>query len=324
MLLSRLFPLRMSLPCSSCSPSSSRSPASAWLLYLCLCGLGGINASSCVRRDESERLAKVMQAVSNSTSKSKSNSTSASRNDTPALAAGANANANGGGTHEHSTRAAQTSPRLQDPQESQESQAPQNSKGASTLATPRTTHRVTIATSKGTITLDLYGADAPRTVENFTTLARRKFYDKTLIHRVARDFMVQGGDPKTRDRRKRDEWGSGGESIFGEPFADELNPDAPSFQRGYRRGALCMANRGPSTNTSQFFICLRDLPELPFQYTIFGMVASGMDVVDAIGAEPIVPVLNETDGRPVEAVLVRSVRIVLAPRSARPAPTTDR
>jgi peptidyl-prolyl cis-trans isomerase-like 1 len=174
---------------------------------------------------------------------------------------------------------------------------------------PRATHRLRVRTSKGAFALDLYGSDAPKTVENFILLAKRKFYDKTLVHRIARDFMIQGGDPKTKDKRKKDEWGSGGESVFGEPFADELNPDTPSFRRGYRRGVLCMANRGAGTNTSQFFICLRDLPELPHQYTIFGVVSEGIAVVEAIGAEPITPVLNETDGRPVKAVVVWSVRV---------------
>jgi cyclophilin family peptidyl-prolyl cis-trans isomerase len=176
-----------------------------------------------------------------------------------------------------------------------------------TMPTP--THRVIIESSKGTFTLELYGHDAPVTVENFIMLAKKRLYDKTLVHRIAKDLCIQAGDPKTKDKRKKDEWGTGGESSFGEPFADELNPDAPSFQRGYKRGTVAMANRGPNTNTSQFFICLRDVPELPTQYTIFGMVTSGMNTVDSIAAEPIQAVLNESDGKPVKAIVIKSVRI---------------
>jgi len=175
---------------------------------------------------------------------------------------------------------------------------------------PTATHRVYMTTSKGTLTLELYGNDAPKTVENFVTLAKRRVYDKTLIHRIAKDFVIQGGDPKTKDKRKKDEWGLGGESAFGEPFADELHSDAPSFVRGYKRGTLASANRGPSTNTSQFFICLRDVPELPKQHTIFGCVTEGITVLDSIAAEAVQPVLNESDGRPLKPIVVQSVRVV--------------
>lgn len=170
-------------------------------------------------------------------------------------------------------------------------------------------HRVTLSTNKGEIILELYGNDAPKTVENFVTLAKRRVFDGILVHRIAKNFIVQMGDPKTKDKRKKDEWGTGGESTFGEPFADELNPETISYKRGYKRGTVAAANRGPDTNTSQFFICLRDLPELPLHHTIFGTVAEGMEVVDSIAAEPIQPALNESDGRPIKPVQIRSVKI---------------
>jgi peptidylprolyl isomerase domain and WD repeat-containing protein 1 len=191
---------------------------------------------------------------------------------------------------------------------------------ADTLAQP--THVVRMETSKGAVVFELYGHDAPRTVDNFLLLVKRRFYDNLLFHRIAKNFVIQSGDPKTKDKRKKDEWGTGGESATGEPFADEINPDAPSVRRGYKRGTLCMANRGQNTNTSQFFVCVRDVPELPLQYTIFGAVIEGMNVVEAIAAEPIEPVLNEIDGRPVKPVVLRSLRLVktLIPAKAQKKP----
>ena len=143
-----------------------------------------------------------------------------------------------------------------------------------------------------------------------TRLSERKFFRGILFHRVAKNFVVQTGDPKTKDKRKKDEWGSGGESAFGEPFPDEIFTDAPSVKRGYRRGTVAMANRSPDANTSQFFICLRDIPELPQQFTIFGEVLRGQDVLDSIGRAEITPQLNENDGRPVKVIAIKSVTAV--------------
>lgn len=175
---------------------------------------------------------------------------------------------------------------------------------------PIATHRAYVRTNKGAFTIELYGHDAPKTVDNFLALIKRHMYDNILIHRIARNFIIQTGDPKTKDKRKKDEWGTGGESSFGEPFADELNPETPSFHRSYKRGVVAMANRGPNSNTSQFFICLRDVTELPKQQTIFGAVIEGLDVVDSIATEPIIPVLNENDGRPVKPIIIHSIRPV--------------
>lgn len=133
---------------------------------------------------------------------------------------------------------------------------------------------VLILTNKGDITLELYPNDAPKTVRNFTELARRGYYNGLTFHRVEPGFVVQGGDPKGD--------GTGGESIYGPTFEDELNPKAASYQNGYRQGVVAMANRGPNTNGSQFFILLADHPELPKNYTIFGRVTAGQDTVSRL------------------------------------------
>jgi peptidyl-prolyl cis-trans isomerase B (cyclophilin B) len=124
----------------------------------------------------------------------------------------------------------------------------------------------TMQTNHGTIELELFDEDAPKTVDNFTKLARDSFYDGVIFHRVIPDFMIQGGDPTGT--------GSGGP---GYQFEDEFN-DHP-----VARGALAMANAGPNTNGSQFFIVTADAcPWLDGKHTVFGRVAGGMDVVDQI------------------------------------------
>ncbi|HTY60046.1 MAG TPA: peptidylprolyl isomerase [Bacteroidota bacterium] len=160
-----------------------------------------------------------------------------------------------------------------------------------------------IETSMGTIEAELYRADAPKTVENFVGLAGKKYFDGIIFHRVVPGFVIQGGDPTGT--------GTGGESIWKKEFADELNPATPSYKAGYMKGVLAMANRGPNTNTSQFFIMLADNTTLPKNYSIFGKVIKGMDVVDAIGKVPL-----EGGSRPVTPVVMKSVRI----RTAEAAP----
>lgn len=145
---------------------------------------------------------------------------------------------------------------------------------------------ITMETTKGTIVIGLYGVDAPRTTENFVGLATKAFYNNILFHRIVPGFVIQAGDPTTKNPNAKSRWGTGGESIFKGEFADELNSDAPSYRTGYARGVLAMANSGPNTNLSQFFFCLADLNELPKNYTIFGRVLSGMGVVDAIASVP--------------------------------------
>jgi cyclophilin family peptidyl-prolyl cis-trans isomerase len=125
-------------------------------------------------------------------------------------------------------------------------------------------------TTDGPITLELFDADAPKTVENFRTLAARGFYDGLNFHRVIKDFMIQGGCPEGT--------GTGGP---GYKFADEINPHKVV------RGALAMANSGPNTNGSQFFIVTaRECPWLDGKHTVFGTVTDGMDVVDSLESVP--------------------------------------
>jgi cyclophilin family peptidyl-prolyl cis-trans isomerase len=146
--------------------------------------------------------------------------------------------------------------------------------------------KATMQTNHGAIELELFDADAPATVDNFTKLARDGFYDGVIFHRVIRDFMVQGGDPTGT--------GSGGP---GYKFADEFN------SHKIVRGALAMANAGPNTNGSQFFIVTADAcPWLDGKHTVFGEVTSGMDVVDKIEGVPTGP-----GDRPLDDVRIESV-----------------
>ena len=140
---------------------------------------------------------------------------------------------------------------------------------------PVVTQKATIKTVKGDIVVELYGNDAPKTVANFVGLANKGYYNNLTFHRVEPGFVIQGGDPSGN--------GTGGESIYGPKFDDELNQATQSYKNGYLEGVLAMANSGPNTNGSQFFICLADLNNsLTKSYTIFGKVTSGMDIVKNI------------------------------------------
>jgi peptidyl-prolyl cis-trans isomerase B (cyclophilin B) len=146
----------------------------------------------------------------------------------------------------------------------------------------------TLQTNQGAIAIELFDDDAPKTVDNFVSLARKGFYDGVIFHRVIPDFMVQGGDPTGT--------GSGGP---GYTFEDEFN------EHPVARGALAMANAGPNTNGSQFFIVTADAcPWLDGKHTVFGRVTDGMDVVNAISA-------LETDARdrPREDVVIERVEL---------------
>jgi peptidyl-prolyl cis-trans isomerase B (cyclophilin B) len=135
---------------------------------------------------------------------------------------------------------------------------------------------VTIETTLGTIEMELYPDMAPKSVENFVKLAKKGYYDGILFHRVVPGFVIQGGDPNTKDPAKKSQWGQGGP---GYQFADE------PVKGEYVRGAVAMANAGPNTNGSQFFICVKDLSgRLPKNYNLFGQVTKGMEVVDKIVA----------------------------------------
>ena len=158
--------------------------------------------------------------------------------------------------------------------------------------------RATLATDKGDIEVDLFTESAPKTAANFVDLAKKGFYDDVVFHRVIPGFVIQGGDGQYGKKSKLDtnRVGTGGP---GYKFADEpVNGD-------YARGAVAMANSGPNTNGSQFFICHQDLGgKLPKNYTLFGQVTRGLDVVDAIAAGK-----TGAGDRPVEPVAVTKVTI---------------
>jgi cyclophilin family peptidyl-prolyl cis-trans isomerase len=148
-----------------------------------------------------------------------------------------------------------------------------------------------IKTNMGTIRFELLEADAPKTTENFRLLAERGYYDGVGFHRIIKGFMIQGGDPNGT--------GSGGQSAWGGRFNDEINRQSPLYQGAYAAGTVAMANAGPNTNGSQFFIMHVDYP-LPPSYTKFGRVIEGQDVVNAIattatgpGDRPLSPVTME-------------------------------
>lgn len=153
----------------------------------------------------------------------------------------------------------------------------------------------TIQTNKGTIKFELLDSDSPKTAENFALLAGRGYYDGVIFHRVIKGFMIQGGDPTGT--------GSGGESAWGGRFKDEIDRSSPVYQRGYKRGTVAMANAGPNTNGSQFFIMHADYP-LPPSYTIFGRVTDGLDTVDAIATTPTAPGDRPTSDVKMEKVTI--------------------
>jgi cyclophilin family peptidyl-prolyl cis-trans isomerase len=162
-----------------------------------------------------------------------------------------------------------------------------------------------IETTLGTIEAELYRRDAPKTVENFVGLAGKKYFDGIIFHRVVPGFVIQGGDPTGT--------GTGGKSIWGKEFADELNPATASYREGYTKGVLAMANRGPNTNTSQFFIMLADNTTLAKNYAIFGKVVKGIEVVDAIGKVPLKGGMGPDASKPVTPVVIKKVRIRQTP-----------
>jgi cyclophilin family peptidyl-prolyl cis-trans isomerase len=159
--------------------------------------------------------------------------------------------------------------------------------------------KATIVTDKGAIEIEMYTKSAPKATANFIELARKGFYDGVIFHRLVPGFVIQGGDGEYGhiDRLDRGRLGTGGP---GYKFADE------PFEGDYERGAVAMANAGPNTNGSQFFVCLADLSggRLPKKYTLFGRVTDGMNVVDGIAA-------GKRDGRdqPAEPTAMKSVTI---------------
>jgi len=151
---------------------------------------------------------------------------------------------------------------------------------------------ITIKTNKGDMQFKTYAQEAPNTVENFIKLANKGFYDKVIFHRVIDGFMIQGGDPTGTGR--------GGP---GYAFDDEINPSSKIYRDGYLKGIVAMANAGPNTQGSQFFIMVADYP-LPPSYTIFGKITSGQDVADAIS-------LTERDlnDKPIKDVIIETILV---------------
>ena len=159
------------------------------------------------------------------------------------------------------------------------------------------THRsAIIETNQGTIRFELLETDAPKTTENFITLAERGYYDGVIFHRVIKGFMIQGGDPTGTGR--------GGESAWGGRFADEIDATSELYKVGYKAGIVAMANAGPNTNGSQFFIMHADYP-LPPHYAIFGRVTEGQEVVNAIASTA-----KDRNDKPTEPVVMEKVTIV--------------
>ena len=175
-----------------------------------------------------------------------------------------------------------------------------------------------LKTNQGEIKIQLFPEQAPMTVENFIRLAQKGYYDGTIFHRVISDFMIQGGDPEGN--------GTGGESIWGNPFEDELSRELFNI-----RGALSMANSGPNTNGSQFFIVQnKNMPKryikqmepagypkeiihaykqggtpwLDGRHTVFGQVITGMDVVDKIAKSK-----KDKMDKPLEDITIESIQV---------------
>ncbi|XP_057535295.1 peptidyl-prolyl cis-trans isomerase CYP18-2 isoform X1 [Amaranthus tricolor] len=146
---------------------------------------------------------------------------------------------------------------------------------------------VTMDTSMGPFTVELYYKHAPRTCRNFLELSRRGYYDNVKFHRIIKDFIVQGGDPTGTGR--------GGESIYGKHFEDEI--DYKLKHTG--AGILSMANAGPNTNGSQFFITLAPTPSLDGKHTIFGRVCKGMEIIKRLGS-----VQTDNTDRPIHDVRI--------------------
>ena len=157
-----------------------------------------------------------------------------------------------------------------------------------------------IETDKGTIEIEFFETDAPKAVENFRLLAEHGYYDGLTFHRVVKGFMIQGGDPSGD--------GTGGQSAWGNPFADEIDPQSALYADGYRRGFVAMANAGPDTNGSQFFILQEDYP-LPPNYVIFARVTGGLEVVDTLANAPTTMGPGGEVSRPVAPLTMKKVAI---------------
>ncbi|PCI77798.1 peptidylprolyl isomerase [Candidatus Aerophobetes bacterium] len=156
-------------------------------------------------------------------------------------------------------------------------------------ATPDKRTSIILVTSKGNMVCELFHSKAPKACENFIALAKRGYYNNTSFHRVIPGFMCQGGDPTGT--------GAGGNSMWNKPFRDEFHKTL-SFSK---KGLLAMANKGPNTNTSQFFITTAKTPWLNNKHTIFGRVVKGFNVLDAIEK------CGTQSGKPKEKILIQNI-----------------
>lgn len=154
-----------------------------------------------------------------------------------------------------------------------------------------------LETNKGKITIKFLDTVTPNTVSNFVKLAKSGFYDGTKFHRIISNFMIQGGDPLTKEEAKQHLWGTGGP---GYKFDDEITP-----ANSNAAGTISMANSGRNTNGSQFFINLRDNHFLNPKHTAFGYVTEGMELVETIGL-----VSTDHNDRPVDPIIIEKVSIV--------------
>lgn len=193
--------------------------------------------------------------------------------------------------------------------------ADKNSPPANNNQNTKIMQTATIKTNLGDIKMELCANDAPKTVKNFIDLAEKGFYNNLIFHRVVKNFVIQGGDPFCHPAPTADAGicGTGGP---GYQFEDELNANTESYKTGYKKGIVAMANSGPNTNGSQFFIMLADNP-LPHNYTIFGKVVAGQDIVDKIGSLPVNPVESSGDlygvnqnGRPLQPAIIKEITIL--------------
>ena len=161
-----------------------------------------------------------------------------------------------------------------------------------------------IKTTAGEIVVEFWTDVAPRTVENFKKLARQGFYDSTAFHRIVKGFMIQGGDPLTRDTQAEGRWGTGGPGY-------QIN--AEFNDKAHVRGVISMArSQNPDSAGSQFFICLSDARFLDRQYTAFGRLIKGDDVLGAIGDTPVTRSNGGEQSKPTTRVGVESIKIVSA------------
>jgi peptidyl-prolyl cis-trans isomerase B (cyclophilin B) len=161
-----------------------------------------------------------------------------------------------------------------------------------------------IKTSEGEMVVQFWTDAAPNTIENFKKLAREGFYDGTIFHRIVKGFMIQGGDPNSKDPAKENSYGEGGPSY---KIKAEFN------DHSHQRGVISMARSSdPDSAGSQFFICLAPVPRLDHQYTTFGKLIKGADVLEKIGDTPVTRNSSGENSTPTKRVVIESIKIVPA------------